>query len=56
MYDYAKKRGVYVCQHSFGYISEVFPDLIELGLDIYNTFQPVIYNIAKMKNFYNTTN
>jgi uroporphyrinogen decarboxylase len=52
MYDKAKENGMYVAQHSCGDISEVFPDLIELGLDIYNTFQPEIYDVAKMKELY----
>lgn len=43
---------MYVAQHSCGDISEVFPDLVELGLDIYNTFQPEIYNVAEMKKLY----
>lgn len=49
MYRYAKEKGLYVCQHSCGDIVEVFPDLIEIGLDIYNTFQPEIYDVAKVK-------
>jgi Uroporphyrinogen-III decarboxylase len=52
MYDRAKAHGMYVCQHSCGDIREAFPDLIELGLDAYNTFQPEIYNVAEMKKFY----
>lgn len=52
MYDRAKEHGMYVAQHSCGDISDVFSDLIELGLDIYNTFQPEIYNIEKMKKIY----
>lgn len=52
MYDVAKQNGMYVAQHSCGDVSEVFPDLIELGLDIYNTFQPEIYDVAKMKELY----
>lgn len=52
MYDRVKEKGMYVAQHSCGDISEVFPDLIELGLDIYNTFQPEIYDVAEMKRLY----
>jgi len=43
---------MYVCQHSCGDISEIFPDLIELGLDAYNTFQPEIYDVVQMKKMY----
>jgi uroporphyrinogen decarboxylase len=52
MYDKAKENGMFVAQHSCGDISEVFPDLIELGLDIYNTFQPEIYDVVEMKRLY----
>ena len=52
MYDQVKDKGMYVFQHSCGDISEIFPDLIELGLDAYNTFQPEIYDVAEMKRLY----
>lgn len=49
MYDHVKKYGMYVAQHSCGDCREVFPDLVELGLDIYNTFQPEVYDITEFK-------
>lgn len=49
MYDHVKKYGMYVAQHSCGDCREVFPDLVELGLDIYNTFQPEVYDIVDFK-------
>jgi len=49
MYDHAKKYNMYVAQHSCGDCREVFPDLVELGLDIYNTFQPEVYDIVDFK-------
>lgn len=52
MYDHAKKYGKYVAQHSCGDCREVFPDLVELGLDIYNTFQPEVYDIVEFKEKY----
>jgi len=33
-------------------VAAIFPDLIELGLDIYNTFQPEIYDVEFMKKEY----
>ena len=39
-------------QHSCGDCHEIFPDLIEIGLDCYQTFQPEIYDIEKMKDLY----
>ncbi len=49
MYDRAKKGGKYIFQHSCGDIHELFPDLIEIGLDCYQTFQPEIYDIEQVK-------
>lgn len=52
MYERVKKAGKYVSQHSCGDIYDIFPDLIEIGLDIYQTFQPEIYDIEKTKREY----
>lgn len=52
MYAKVKEAGKYVIQHSCGDCHEIFPDLIEIGLDCYQTFQPEIYNIAEMKEKY----
>lgn len=52
MYSFVKDNGRNLCQHSCGDIYDVFGDLIELGLDIYNTFQPEIYDVAKVKKEY----
>jgi len=49
MYGRAKTGGRYVFQHSCGKIEAVFPDLIEIGLNCYQTFQPEIYDIEKVK-------
>ncbi len=45
-------KGKYVLLHSCGDIERVFPDLIEIGLDVYNTVQPEIYDLAKIKREY----
>ena len=52
MYTSIKDRGLYLCQHSCGDIHEVFGDLIDMGLDIYNTFQPEIYDVPEIKRQY----
>ncbi len=52
MYGHAKKRGLYICQHSCGDISDILPDLIQIGLDIYNTVQPEIYDLKNLKREY----
>ena len=49
MYERAHKNNKYVIQHSCGDIHELFPDIIEIGLDCYQTFQPEIYDIARTK-------
>jgi uroporphyrinogen decarboxylase len=52
LYAKAKQAGKFVIQHSCGDCSELFDDLIEIGLDCYQTFQPEIYDIAEMKKKY----
>ena len=52
MYDRVKSKGRFVLQHSCGDIEAVFDDLIEIGLDCYQTFQPEIYDIEKVKERY----
>ena len=49
MYAKVKSKGLIVSQHSCGDIQEIMPDLIEIGLDIYQTFQPEIYNMKEIK-------
>jgi uroporphyrinogen decarboxylase len=52
MYARAKGAGKYVMQHSCGAIHELFPDLIDMGLDIFNTFQPEVMDVAFCKREY----
>lgn len=52
LYERAKRDGFFVVQHSCGDIRELFPDLIDIGLDCYQTFQPEIYDIAVVKREY----
>jgi len=52
MYSECKKNDLYIFQHSCGDIEQLFPDLIDAGLDCYNTFQPEIYDIKKIKKTY----
>lgn len=52
LYARVKAKGKYVLQHSCGDCHEIFPDLIEIGLDCYQTFQPEVYDIVKMKHLY----
>lgn len=48
-YAFVKAKGKFVSQHSCGDCREAFPDLYEFGLDIYNTFQPEVYDIEFYK-------
>lgn len=52
MYSKIKAAGKYVIQHSCGDCSEILSDLIEIGLDCYQTFQPEVYDIEKIKSLY----
>jgi uroporphyrinogen decarboxylase len=49
MYEKVRNAGKFVSQHSCGDIQEIFPDLIDIGLNQYQTFQPEIYNIHEVK-------
>ena len=49
MYICAKKNDKFILQHFCGDILEIIPDLIEIGLDCYQTFQPEKYNIEDVK-------
>lgn len=49
IYQHCHERGVYVGQHSDGNIVEIFPDLVEIGLDIFNPLEPAVMDIHEMK-------
>ena len=50
LYAEVKAKGKYVFQHSCGDIHEILPELVEMGLDCYQTFQPEIYDIQQVKD------
>ena len=52
MYGAVKAKGKFVVQHSCGDIQEVYPDLVEIGLDAHQTFQPELFDIAALKKMY----
>ncbi|MEI7905475.1 MAG: uroporphyrinogen decarboxylase family protein, partial [Candidatus Firestonebacteria bacterium] len=52
MYARVKSHGLKVFIHSCGDVEEIFPDLIEVGLDVFNPFQPEAYDIFKIKKLY----
>lgn len=49
MYAAVKSHGKYVFIHSCGKVDEVFPDLIECGLDMFNPFQPEVIDVFQAK-------
>lgn len=52
MYAAVHKAAKIVMIHSCGDVEEIFPDLIEVGVDIFNPFQPEVMDIFKMKESY----
>ena len=52
MYAYIKSRGRKVFLHCCGKVDELFPDLIEIGLDVFNPFQPEVMDIFAIKKHY----
>lgn len=52
MYQAVKKKGKYVFIHSCGKVDEIFPDLIECGLDVFNPFQPEVMDVFTIKKKY----
>lgn len=52
IYQRAKDMGKYVHIHTCGDIQEIIPDLIEMGVDIYDPFQPETFDIFELKREY----
>ena len=49
LYGLVKSAGKRVFIHSCGKIEELFPDLIECGVDVFNPFQPEVMDVEEMK-------
>ena len=49
MYRAAKAKGKYVIIHCCGRVQELFDELIECGLDVFNPFQPEVMDVFEMK-------
>jgi len=52
MYAKVRERGKKVFIHSCGDVDELFPDLIEIGLDVFNPFQPEVMDVFAIKRQY----
>lgn len=47
-FDLVHKQGMHVYFHCCGYIYDIIPDLIEIGVDILNLNQPDLFGIEKL--------
>jgi uroporphyrinogen decarboxylase len=52
MYGLVKKKGMAIISHSCGNNTELFPDLIELGVDISDPAQPEVMDLTFIKKEY----
>lgn len=52
MYEAVHAGGKHVVIHSCGDVKEVFPDLIEIGVDVFNPFQPEVIDVFWAKREY----
>jgi uroporphyrinogen decarboxylase len=52
MYARVKSHGKQVIIHSCGKVEEIFPDLMEYGLDVFNPFQPEVIDVYEAKRQY----
>jgi len=52
MFEKVKNKGKYVVLHSCGDLSEIMGEVIDIGMDVYNTVQPEIYDLKKLKEEY----
>lgn len=52
MYERVHAAGKRVFIHSCGDVTELFPDLIEIGVDVFNPFQPEVMDVIKIKREY----
>jgi len=52
MFDRVKTADKYVMLHSCGAVQELFPELIDMGLDVFNTFQPEVMDVDFCKREY----
>lgn len=52
MYRKVADAGKAVCIHSCGKVQDLFPELIEIGLQVFNPFQPEVMDLHEMKARY----
>ena len=52
LYGLVRSAGKKVFIHCCGKVDEIFPDLIECGVDVFNPFQPEVTDVADIKRRY----
>ena len=52
IFEHIKSKNKYIVLHSCGDLREIMGDLIEMGVDVYNTVQPEIYDLDQLKREY----
>jgi uroporphyrinogen decarboxylase len=52
LYGVVREAGKRVFIHCCGKVDEIFPDLIECGVDVFNPFQPEVMDVEEMKRRY----
>jgi uroporphyrinogen decarboxylase len=52
LYGLVKAAGKRVFIHSCGKVEELFPELIDIGVDVFNPFQPEVMDVEEMKRRY----
>ncbi len=52
LYDRVRRRGKWTFHHSCGNVSDIIPDLIEIGLDVLQCLQPEVQPVYKIKEQY----
>ena len=52
MFEPVRQAGKYVFLHSCGRVQELFDDLVEIGLNMFNPFQPEVMDVFAIKKRY----
>jgi uroporphyrinogen decarboxylase len=52
MFQLVKSKGKRVFLHCCGKVDELFPELVECGLDVFNPFQPEVMDVFEMKRLH----
>jgi uroporphyrinogen decarboxylase len=55
LYGIVKAAGRRVFIHSCGQVEEILPDLIEIGVDAFNPFQPEVMDVGRMKDLHGSS-